>query len=73
MPPVPRTRSRSATVELEAVERVVVVEAALDEAETLGEPVPHRLVERRAGVLLDGVVDDLAEVLGRTSRGGRTR
>ena len=40
-----------------------VVEDAGHEAEALGEGAPHVLAERRAGVLLDGLVDDLAEVL----------
>ena len=48
---------------LQAVERLVVAEAARHEPEPLGEAVPHVLPERRAGVLADGVVDDLAEVL----------
>ena len=65
--------SRSVDGLREAVERVVVVEAALHEAEPLGEPVPHLLPERGAGVLAHRVVDDLAEVLVRPSRGGRTR
>ena len=47
----------------ELVEGVVVVEAALDEAEPVGQLLPDLLGERRAGVLLDGVVDDLGEVL----------
>ena len=47
----------------QGVERVVVVEAALDEPEALGEGVPHVLAERRARVRLHRVVHDLAEVL----------
>ena len=47
----------------ELVERVVVVETALDEAEPVRQLLPDLLGERRAGVLLDGVVDDLGEVL----------
>ena len=49
---------------LQTVERLVVAEAARHEAETLREAVPDVLPERGAGVLADGVVDDLAEVLG---------
>ena len=47
----------------EALEGLVVVEGALDEADALGELVPDVFTEGRAGVLLDGVVDDLREVL----------
>ena len=57
---------------LEPVERVVVVEGALDEPEALGEPVPDRLPERGAGVLLHRVVDDLAEVLRAPVAAGET-
>ena len=41
----------------------VVVEGALHEAEALGQPVPHLLAEWCAGMLLDRVIDDLAEIL----------
>ncbi len=47
----------------QALERLVVVERALDEPDALGELAPRRLAERRARVLLDGVVHDLREVL----------
>ena len=47
----------------EQVEGGVVVEAAGDEADALGEGAPHLLAERGARVLLDRLVDDLAEVL----------
>ena len=47
----------------EPVERVVVVEGALHEAQALGEPVPDLGPERGAGVLAHRVVDDLGEVL----------
>jgi hypothetical protein len=43
----------------QGVERRVVVEVARDEAEALGQLVPDLLAELGAGVLLDGVVDDL--------------
>ena len=49
----------------EQVEGSGVVEGAGDEAETLGQVAPHVLAEGGARVLLDGVVDDLPEVLGR--------
>ena len=42
----------------EVVEGLVVVEVAGDEPEALGQVPPHVLAERRAGVLLDRVVDD---------------
>ena len=45
------------------LERVVVVEGALDEAHPLDELLPDLLAERRTGVLLDRVVDLLREVL----------
>lgn len=48
---------------LELAERLGVVERALHEADALFELTPHVLVERGAGVLLDGVVDELGEVL----------
>ena len=44
-------------------ERSFIVEGAPHEADAPGQPVPHLLTERRAGVLLDRVVDDLAEIL----------
>ena len=47
----------------QAVERRVVVEVALDEADALGELVPDLLAELGAGVRLHRVVDDLGEVL----------
>ena len=45
------------------LEAVVVVERALHEPDALGQPVPYLLAERRTGVILDGVVDDLGEIL----------
>ena len=45
------------------LEGCVVVECALHEAEPLGQPVPHLLTKRGARVLLDRLVDHLAEVL----------
>ena len=45
------------------VERLVVVEVTGHEPEAVGELVPDLLAKRGAGVLLDGVVDDLREVL----------
>ena len=48
---------------LELAERRRVVEGPLDEPDALCELAPHVLVERGAGVLLDGVVDELGEVL----------
>ncbi len=50
-------------VGLQPLERLVVVELALHEADALRELLPHVLVERGAGVLLHRVVDDLREVL----------
>ena len=47
----------------QVVERDVVVEVALHEAEALGELLPDLLAELGAGVRLDRVVDDLGEVL----------
>ena len=47
----------------EPLEGRVVVERALHEAETLGQPVPHLLTKRGARMLLDRLVDHLAEVL----------
>ena len=41
----------------------VVVETSLHEPESLGQAIPDLLPERGPGVFLDGVVDDLAEVL----------
>ena len=38
-------------------ERVVVVEGALDEAASLGQPVPYHLSEWRARVLFDELID----------------
>ena len=40
-----------------------VVERALDEADAFGQLLPGLLAPRRAGVLLDGVVNHLSEVL----------
>lgn len=48
---------------LELAERLGVVERALHEADALFELTPDVLVERGAGVFLDGVVDELGEVL----------
>lgn len=47
----------------QVVERGVVVEIALHEAETLREALPHLLAEARAGVFPHGVVHDRPEVL----------
>ena len=47
----------------EQVEGRGVVESAWHETEPLGQVAPHALAERRPRVLLDRVVDDLAEVL----------
>jgi hypothetical protein len=47
----------------ELLEGLVVDELALDEAHALGELLPDLLAEGGAGVLLDGVVDLLGEVL----------
>src|SRR5699024_1793866 len=47
----------------EQVEGRVVVEDPRHEAEALGQRAPHLVPEGRARVLLDGLVDDLAEVL----------
>jgi hypothetical protein len=49
--------------ELQLLERLVIVEGALHEADALRELVPHVLVERRPRVLLHRLVDDLLEVL----------
>ena len=58
-----------ATLDVERVQRLgqrrerrIVVETALYEAETFGQPVPDLLAERGAGVFFDGLVDDLTEV-----------
>ena len=64
MPPVPRSASSSCDRLGEQVECGGVVERARHEAEPLGEVAPDVLAEGRPGVLLDRVVDDLAEVLG---------
>ncbi len=48
---------------LELLEGGVVVEVAGDEPHALGELLPHLLAERGPGVLADGVVHDLREVL----------
>ncbi|BAS17985.1 hypothetical protein AHiyo8_62880 [Arthrobacter sp. Hiyo8] len=47
----------------EALERLVVVEFSLDEADALGELVPDGVVERGAGVRLDVLLDLVREVL----------
>jgi hypothetical protein len=47
----------------QVVEGDVVVEVARDEAEPLRQLLPDLLLEAGAGVLADGVVDDLGEVL----------
>jgi len=48
---------------LELGECLVVVELALDKADALGELLPDVLVEWRAGILLDRIMDHLCEVL----------
>ena len=45
-------------------ERVVVVERAWYETESLGQPLPVLLPERCPAVVLDGLVHHLAEILG---------
>ena len=40
-----------------------VIETALDETDSLRQPVPHFLPEWRSGVFFDGVIDDLTEIL----------
>ena len=47
----------------EPLEGVVVVELALHEADALGELLPHRFIERGAGVGLDRLLDLRGEVL----------
>ncbi|OPZ56714.1 MAG: hypothetical protein BWY91_00131 [bacterium ADurb.BinA028] len=47
----------------EGVEGTVVVEGARHEPDALGQGAPYVLAEGGAGMLTDGVVDDLAEVL----------
>ena len=60
---MPRSDSRFLTVSASRSKRRRVVEGARHETETLGQVAPHALAERRPRVLLDRVVDDLAEVL----------
>ena len=45
------------------LERLSVIESALYEPDSLGQPVPHLLAVWRAGMLPDGVADELAEIL----------
>ena len=49
---------------LQSRESLVVVELALNETNTLRELCPHVIVEGRARIAFDRVVDDLLEVLG---------
>jgi hypothetical protein len=56
----------------ERVECGVVVEVPRHETESLGELCPHLLAKRRAGVLLDGVMDDLREILVRPVAAGES-
>ena len=59
----PGRLSSSSTAARSCSNAVVVVEVAGDEPHALGELLPDLLAERRAGVLLHRVVDDLREVL----------
>ena len=56
----------------EPLERLVVVELALHEADALGELLPDRFVERGAGVGLDGLLDLRGEVLVLPLAGGQS-
>ena len=49
-------------------ERGFIIEVALHEPASLGQPIPDRLTERGAGVLFDELVDPLAKASSSQSR-----